>query len=269
VESLQRLLTDDLYRDILKGLDDLRARLKRSGERRKAARVAALRSFLDGQEGPLVWALTGLVQAIYHRSLGLGVELTQASAQALEADDGEPGASWMDRLAHSALGEKLDALLGKVPGLENLLESQADRMWEEGWRALYSGELRLGLYTEDELETATAVIASAMGYESVEQMASAAVSGQGLPEGMGNAVVDALLSTIDELFTPERLEQLRARFDVLLRDPAYRGPHLPYMLMLRQYVMEEDAVAYAKKPLLAALLGEINAYGEVAPEGDE
>ena len=87
-----------------------------------------------------------------------------------------------------------------------------------------------------------------------------------MPEGMGSAIMAGLSSYIDELFARERLEALRSRFDAVLRDPAYRGPQLPYILMLRQYVMEEDAVAYAKKPLLAALMGEINAHGEVAPE---
>jgi hypothetical protein len=162
-ESLQRLLTDGLYRDIVEGLDDLRARLKRSGERRKAARVAALRSFLDSQREPLAWAVTGLLQAVFHRSLSLGFELVQASAQALEPDDGESGKPWTDRLAHSALGEKIDALLRKIPVLGTHLESQADRIWEEGWHALYTGELPLGLYSEDELEGGAAVIASAMG----------------------------------------------------------------------------------------------------------
>jgi hypothetical protein len=100
-------------------------------------------------------------------------------------------------------------------------------------------------------------------------MVSTDVTWQELPEGMGSAIMAGLSSAIDELFTPERLEQLRGKFDALLRDPAYRGPHLPFILMLRQYVMEEDAVAYAKKPLLAALLGEINAYVETASERED
>jgi hypothetical protein len=267
-ESLHRLLTDDMRQDVLKGLNDLRVRLKRSGKRRDAARVAALQSFLDRQREPLVWSMNGLVQAIFHRSLSLGFELIEASVQALEPDEGEPGTSWIDRLAHSASGEKLDALLGKTPGLGSRLESQADRIWEEGVHAIYTGELHLGLYSEDELEGGAAVIASAMGFDSVEQMPSGVVVWHELPEGMGSAIMAGLSSYLDELFTPERLEQSRARFDVLLRDPDYRGPHLPYILMLRQYVMEENAVEYGRKALLAALLGEINAYGETASEGE-
>jgi hypothetical protein len=268
-ESLRRLLTDDLRRGILTGLNDLRVRLRRSARRQDAARVAALQSFLDSQQGPLVWTMNGLLQAIFHRSLSLGFELIQASAQALETDDGELDTSWLDRLAHSALGEKIGGLLERVPVLGDLLESGADRVWAEGMDAVYTGELYLGLYSEDELEGAVVVIASTMGYDSVEQMASADVSWGQLPEEMGSAIMAGLSSTIDELFTPERLEQLRARFDVLLRDPDYRGPHLPYILMLRQYVMEEDGVEVAKKSLLAALLGEINAYGETASEGED
>jgi hypothetical protein len=250
-------------------LNGLRLRLKQSGKREEAARAALLQSFLSGKEVRESWQTIGLVQAIFQRSLDVGFELLEASEEVMESGDVEEGSiSLMEKLAQSSLAQKADALLRKIPGVQGFLEKQMDKIWEEGVKAIYAGDLYLELYSQEELKGATKVFAAVTGYDGDKQIATENPSSADLSEEVVRTLVSRLDGYVTELFTSERFEQLRGRLDTILRDPAYRGKWLPFIFMLRDYMADEDAVENEKMFLISALLGEMRAVDEDSSEDD-
>jgi hypothetical protein len=143
-----------------------------------------------------------------------------------------------------------------------------DKIWEEGVKAIYAGDLYLGLYSQEELKGATKVFAAVTGHNGAERMATENPSSADLSEEVVRTLVSRLDGYVTELFTSERLEQLRERLDAILRDPAYRGKWLPFVFMLREYMADEDSVENEKNFLISALIGEMRAVGEASREGD-
>lgn len=90
--SMRRLLTEEWCQDLLARLDSLRLRLKRSGKKEDAARVAALQSFLGSDKSRASWPMIGLVQAIFSRSLAAGFDMMEASIEVME---GRTRFSWL------------------------------------------------------------------------------------------------------------------------------------------------------------------------------
>jgi hypothetical protein len=89
-ESMRRLLTEEWCQDILKALNDLRLRLKRSGDKGKTAQVATLQSFLREDKSRATWPMMGLVQAILRSSIAAGFEMIEASMELLPDGIGRP-----------------------------------------------------------------------------------------------------------------------------------------------------------------------------------
>jgi hypothetical protein len=255
----RRLLTDELRRDIINGLNDLRMRLKRSGgEREEVARAAALQSFLGGDTGSEIWPMIGLVQAIFLRSLTIGFELMEVATEIAETtDSSESDVALTEKLARSSVGKKAADLLKKVPGLGGFLDKQADKIWEEGVDAVFKGELYLELFSPEELEPGFKVFGTVFRRDIAEETdtpesLSRKVSGEDV-----ETVVSKLGEYIANLLTPERLDQLRARLNAILKDPAYAGKWSAFLHMLAGYLMDEDAVENEKQFLIQALIGEM------------
>ena len=74
---------------------------------------------------------------------------------------------------------------------------------------------------------------------------------------------------ITELFTPERLDQLRARLNAIRKDPAYTGKWVAFLYLLEENMADKDAVEYEKRFLIQALLGEMGAAAAAFQEGNE
>ena len=266
-ESTKRILTEELCQEILKGLNALRLRLKRSGQRNEAARAAALQLFLSEKESEDIWPMLGLTQAIFHRSLAIAFNLIDASREVIEAEGlAEGEGSLLERLAQSSMDQKADELLKKIPGLRGYVEKQADEIWEEGVEAIFMGELYLGLFTQEELLGGIEIFAKEVGYDSDTGMISEEAFA--LPEEAGRTLVLRLDEYVEGLFTAERLEQLRVRLDVLLKEKA-NEKCLAFILMLVEYMKDEDAVENEKEFLIKALLGEMRAVASVSVESDE
>jgi hypothetical protein len=264
----RRLLTDELRQDILNGLNTLRLRLKQSGDREEAARAATLQSFLSGDASSEIWPMIGLVQAIFHRSLTIGSELLEASMEAMETvGPGEGGLPLYERLAQSSLVQKAESLLKKTPGLRGFLDKQVDKIWEEGVRAVFEGELYLQLFSPEELETGFGRFRTVFG-----NIAQDTPIEDHPPREMSQREMKALILQLDdyitELFTPKRLGQLRARLDAILRDPAYKGKWIAFISMLAQYMANEDAVENEKRFLIQSLLGEMRVVTESFQEAN-
>ena len=258
-EITRRLLTDELRQDIINGLNDLRLRLKRSGERQEAAKAAALQSFLGGDTDSGIWPMMGLVQAIFIRSLKIGFELMETAMEVAETI-GPDGSDIppTEKLARSRVTEKSAELLKKIPGLRGFLDKQADKSWEEGVEAVFAGELYLELYSPEELETGFKIFGATFGRDDIAEETDTLEPLT--PEVTGEdveTVVSQLDDYITELFTPERLDQLRARLDAILKDPAYMEKWAPFLFLLAQNMANEDALEYEMLFLIQALIGEM------------
>jgi hypothetical protein len=254
----RRLLTDELRQDILNGLNDLRLRLKQSGNREETAKAAALQAFLSGDASSEIWPMTGLVQAIFYRSLAVGFELAEVSMEAMETvGPGEGGLSLFERLAQSSVGQKAEALLKKVPGLHGFLDKQADSIWEEGLEGIFTGELYLELFSEEELKTGFDILQTVFKDDIAERRETQDLRPLEMSQEKGKALISQVDSYITELFTSERLDQLRARLDAILKDPAYTGKWLAFLYMVAKYMADEDAAENEKHFLITSFIGEM------------
>ena len=270
-EIIRRLLTDELRQDIINGLNDLRLRLKRSGEREEVAKAAALQSFLGGDTGSDIWPMMGLVQAIFARSLAIGFELMEAAMEVAEtADPDESDVPLTEKLARSSVTQKAAELLERVPGLSGFLNKHADKVWEEGIDAVFAGELYLELFSLEELETGFKIFGATFGrYDIVEETDTPEPLTPEVPSEDVETVIFQLDDYITELFTPERLDQLRARLDAVLKDPAYAGKWSSFLYLLAENMADEDAVEYEMQFLIQALIGEMAFVTAEFQEDDE
>ena len=259
VSVTQRLLTDELRQDILNGLNDLRLRLKRTGEREEAAKAAGLQSFLSGEATKEIWPMTGLVQAIFFRSIQIGFELMEASLEAVETvDPDESGPSLFERVTQSSVVRKADALLKKVPGLGGFLEKQADKIWQEGLHALYMGDLYLELYSPEEIGAGFEILQTVFKDDLAERREARDFRRLEMSQEKGRTLISQVDSYVTELVTPERLEQLRGRLNAILKDPATEREWLAFLYMVAQYMANEDAAENEKLFLVTSFLGEMN-----------
>ena len=258
-EIIRRLLTDELRQDIINGLNDLRLRLKRSGEREEVAKAAALQSFLGGDTGSDIWPMMGLVQAIFARSLAIGFELMETAMEVAETTDpDESDVPLTEKLARSSVTQKAAELLERVPGLSGFLDKHADKVWKEGVDAVFAGELYLELFSPEELETGFKIFGATFGrYDIVEETDTQEPLTPEVPSEDVETVIFQLDDYITELFTTERLDQLRARLDAVLKDPAYAGKWSSFLYLLAENMADEDAVEYEMQFLIQALIGEM------------
>ena len=267
-ESTRRLLTEEWCQDILQALNDLRLRLKRSGDTEKTAQVATLQSFLRADKSRATWPMIGLVQAILHSSIIAGFDMIEASMELLPDGVESTDTTLIDRLMQSSLAEKAGRALEKVPGLKKYMEKQVDQMWEEGVEAIRAGSLYLELYSQEELAGAVEIWAALMGYESAQEMMVKDQPLQEVSKEVTETYLVRLESYIAELFTATRLDQLRGRMDAIMRDPAYKGEWLPFIVLLREYLQDENAVQNEMGFLIGALFGEMRAADRVASKAD-
>ena len=258
-ECTQRLLTNEMAQDIVKRLTALRLRLKQSGKQAEAARVAALKSFLGMRAGESILASTGLVQAIFGRSLEAGFELARSVAE-VGAGNLDDETQWLEKPNGSPLARAAEALLNKIPGLRGYLENQADKVWDEGQDALFGGHLCLGIYSDEEKKRALILITDAMGYDMSPGNPHEARAPKKLPKDGKKRAMEWLHKYITEILTPERLKQLRERMAVLEKDPSYDRKWLPFLVMMRGDMQEKDAVKNEIPFLTNVLMGELRLW---------
>jgi hypothetical protein len=270
-EIIRRLLTDELRQDIVNRLNDLRLRLKGSGEREEVAKAAALQLFLGEDTDSEVWSMIGLVQAIFLRSLTTGFELMEVAMEVKEiTGHDEDDVPSTNKLTQSSVTQKATDLLKRVPGLSGFLDKHADKVWEEGVDAVFRGELYLELFSPEELEPGFKIFGATFGRFDIDDDADAQellvreVTRENL-----ETVISQLGDYIAELFTPERLDQLRARLDAVLKDPAYAGKWSSFVFLLAQNMAHAEAVEYEMRFLVQALIGEMAFVTAAFGEGEE
>jgi hypothetical protein len=267
--TTQRLLTDELRQDILNALSNLRQRLKRAGKREKAAQAAALQSFLGEGGSSELWPMIGLVRAIVQRSLAAGFELYEASMEVLEAgdlDESDTPLTLSERLAQSSVAQKANTLLQKVPGLSGYLEKQADSIWQEGVDAVFEGDLYLGIFTSEDLEAGLVILQTTREGDIAQEAAAQDPATRAKKEEQGKALVSRIDAYLTELFTPARLDQLRNRLNTILDSSDYERRWVAFIMMLVEYMADEEAVENEKGFLISAFFGEMRAVGAAMEE---
>jgi len=258
---IHQLFSEDLRQQILDGLEQLRVRLKEANDREGAAQAALLLSFLGWDVGSEMWTMVGLVQAIFERSVYIGFEMAEAGLAAAEAGDlDEDPVTLLNKLTKSRVAQKAESLLKKIPGLSKYLADQADVTWDEGQHAVFMGELYLGLYSDEELLFGLDLFRQTLG-EAIEEARS-----EGRKVALSEEEALDFFTRVDqyvaELVTPERLDQMRARLDAVLRARDFEEEWFSFVLMLKQYMDEPDAAEVERHFLVSAFVGEIRRGGE-------
>ncbi|GIK36731.1 MAG: hypothetical protein BroJett011_05640 [Chloroflexota bacterium] len=274
-ETIRRLLTNELRREIIEAVDRLRLRWKKEEKRAEAARAAGIQLTLSDRKSTAVWPMIGLVQAIVLRSLGAGFELVGVTMDEEEndANGDESLADLYEQLQDPGVDKKLEQAIKKVPGLQNYLEKQLDKIWEEGETAVFTGELYLELFSDEELEAGVEIFKAVLSTETTDANApSEGPAEASIPQKSRDlfAQLDLYLA---QRFTPARLEQLRTRLRTVLDEADYPPKYFSFVKMLADAMADEEAAENEKGFLLRALLGEIRAVSvsedEEAEEADE
>jgi hypothetical protein len=262
--STQQVLTKVLQQEILTGLKALRARLKKEGKPEAAARAAAVQSFLTQEKSNSTWAMLGVVQAIFHRSMMIGFELFEASAEVLDTDDTEENStSFLERLNQSTATQKIGGVLQAHPEIRNYMENQADRVWEEGQEAIFSGELNLGLFTEDEVQGGLGILAEVLDYDEATGKLNKEISAT---SEEAKSLVSRIEDYVAELLTPQRYVQMQDRLALILKEEAFEQKWLTFILLLTEDMKAEDAIESQRGFLVRAFFGEMRRLSNAPAE---
>ena len=141
---------------------------------------------------------------------------------------------------------------------------QVDKIWEEGINALVTGDLYLGLFSLGELEKVIDIFGRAFGYQFPRGTASEASLPLKVSKEQAATFVSLLDGYITELFTQDRLDQLRKRLDTIMKDSVTLRKWSAFIYMLSEYMASEDALENEKPFLLKAFLGELSTVGEAS-----
>ena len=268
-KATTRLLTDELRQEMIDGLTALRARWKAEGRLDDVPQAAAVQMFLESEQPDEVVAAIGLVQALVRRALDIGFTLVDA-APAFEPAEGETPLSFAElsqQVRETGEGEEFDRLLSENPEMRRFLEKQMDSFWEQGEKAVFSGELDLDLFTEDELEAAFQITD-----EVLDADAALPDSFTDLPREQMATLIARLTAYVDEhLLLPVRRAQFVATVETASAAPANAAQWAPFLLMLKDELSDEsdESIPAQRRFLLLTLLGQVLATLQSQTEDEE
>jgi len=268
-KATTRLLTDELRQEMIDGLTALRARWKAEGRLDDVPQAAAVQMFLESEQPDEVVAAIGLVQALVRRALDVGFTLVDA-APAFEPAEGESPLSFAELSQHvkeTGEGEEFDRLLSEKPEMRRFLEKQMDSFWEQGEKAVFSGELDLDLFTEEELEAAFQITD-----EVLDSDAARPDSFTDLTREQMATLIARLTAYVDEhLLLPPRRAQFVATVETASADPANAAQWAPFLLMLKDELSDEsdESIPAQRRFLLLTLLGQVLATLQSQTEDEE
>lgn len=256
-ETVRRLLSDELRQEIIEALNSLRERWKKAGKPTEVAKAAAIQFMLSSRKNAEAWPVIGLIQRIIMRSVGAGFELVGATMddQPDQSEGDKSMAALYARLNEPEMAGKLSEAVKKIPGLQDYLERQADKIWDEGEEAMFTGELGLELFTPEELEAAAQIFKSVLDEQTDGESAT---SEEAMP-AKTRELFKQLEAYLAECMTSERLEQLRARLQTVLDEASYPPQYSSFIRMVSQAMADEQAVENEMGFLLRAILGELRA----------
>lgn len=248
-QILPHLFTWEIRDEIVERIDAARARLQsRHKSMEKRTRLAALQFMLEGLDDLEECTPFGLLHAIAAKSVDAGFLLSPIGDEEMRV---ETLGKQTDAPAESTLenDERFSQILNEIPGLDSYLNREVDNIWGGGLEAVYTGELALDLYTEEELD---ALHDATLAYVEV-----------GLNETAAAAKKEAerLRAKIAATIPPKRLEQMRDRLATL----SQQIPNRKWQAFLNMAYMAldtENDLESQMDLLVMTLLGEIKLQSE-------
>ncbi len=119
------------------------------------------------------------------------------------------------------------------------------------------GDLHLGLFTAEELETGLDIFSSTLGDDVGQETAAHEPTERAITEEQGKTLISHIDNYVIELFTPARLEQTRSRLNAFLNSSDCPKKWLAFLMMLVTQLADEEVVENEKGFLIAAFLGEM------------
>ena len=263
---IPQLLTAELRQQLLDGLEQISRRFKQEGEPEQALQASFLRMFLKSQSEVELWGMVGLLHAIFRRTLATGFSLAEVFAElgTVRRTTGNDLASTIEAIEKGGVGQRLRGLLEGLPGLRHFMEKEVDEVWENGLAAAFSGDLYLGIYTEEEVKRGTQMIE-----ESIAPAIAAGTSPDVVLEEKGQEIVVKVDGYVTGLFATERLDQLRSHLNNIVRENQVDQEWFTMVTLLRGYLDEEDAAENVQPFLVRALFGEVRRAAEAVSQEEE
>jgi hypothetical protein len=268
-QALTLLLTPSFQRQVLERLSRFRQRLRAERKRDTLAQAAlvemALRTSGRDEEND-VWPMCMLVYAMFMDALDEYERQAKVTEQTLESmRELVKGMSPEEALSISASHPALQGLVQRVkskPGLFDFLRRSAEKMIDEAELAVWKGEIRLGLFTADELERLGPRTISAMQAAGVDLQSEPGQVNSKLGARAAELVYDAAADLLDEIATPDRHTSLyataRQRLDELARQKGQTGMQA---LSLRA-ILHEDEPPSKNVMFVYAFLSEMYAMAQ-------
>lgn len=252
---VERVLTDEIRNQFIQALTSLRKRLRQQRKPKDLARAAAAQMLLEMTEYPSLAIGAGVVRKSVVQCLEAGFEIAEGLNQLGGEDDLSqmPPDTILEVARKSGIINKMEGLLGKVPGLQHFAEKQVKKMREDGEQAVFAGKLVLNVFSQAELRQAYAIMETFYPEEEDDSYTF-----RMLLEQYGKELVEKWIVYIQEIFTPERVRQFHDSLVRMTQNPLHtQSKWGAYLLLLREIFTDDDAGQYEVRLLSFALMAEL------------
>lgn len=263
-EVSRETLVPELQEAILAALRDLRQRAQDESKVALMSQAAAVYAFLDGVRDDEVWAQVGVVQAVVQRSLRAGIEIYNATEEAVESAEAGGIRRLLGRLTGARPEQNVGHVVAKYPGLADFLAGEVEGRWHQGVDALGSGELDLGLFSEAELAAALEA-AHSMGLKLTAEGSLLVVDADSAGEEL-QAFASWLSAYVDDLAAPRRLAHMQSRLDELAETAS--PSQLAFLSLLSEELEAADGLDRLRPVLERALVGEMRNVVLASEQGE-
>jgi hypothetical protein len=263
-ETVRQFLTESLRLEILDGLNQYRLRKKRSGEKMEAGIAAALQLVLKDEKNNPIWPKIGLIHGIVHNSITLGLDIKDTYKDIL-GDHKEDifknkDLLLLDDQKRNEILKKTFSKIDENPRLNNFMNRQTKRIYDEGINAVLEGKLCFGFLTTDELNRVSDHIVRSTGFLATKKLKDANAFLSGLTEKKQKELIAGMELFINEIFTPEKIKQMHEKLNSILKDPGDFKRWESFILMIRNILRHEDALQNQKSFFICITLGELAAF---------
>jgi hypothetical protein len=270
-ETIRQFLDESLRIEILEGLNRYRLRKKQAGERLEAGIAAALQLVLKDEKNNLIWPKIGLLHGIIHNSIALGLEIKNIYKDILDKNTegiSDDGLLLLDDQKKNEIMKKASLKLDENSRLNNFINRHTKKIYDEGIKAVLEGKLLFGFLTTDDLNKVSEYIIRAIGISGREQLNNANGLLSGLTAKKQKRLIIDMEIFIKETFTPEKMEKIRQKLHSILKDPEYLKPWKPFIFMMRNLLLNEDAPDRQKYFFFCTILGELAAFQKKSPNSE-
>jgi hypothetical protein len=280
--ALAQVLTPEIKRDFFQRLEKFRQRLRTKREAEKLAQAALVQLVLEtsaesAEANAEVWAECALVHEAFTDAVEEYARLAEAAEEAFSSAREALGAP-QEAAANVAaevidadeiidadgVGKMADVLSQKIaltPGLMDFLARQSDELFDAALLALRNHELKLDLYTPEELraftvEFAAALLDAGIDFERDQPDRISESKERRIHENVGDRAGD-WLDSLDEERRAALLATARRQLNALVHEEGRTGMYARSLLSL----LEDDTEALGdNEVMLTALFAEYDRY---------